>query len=86
MITKEEVHVLQEVIADTTDDPPSVHLKLHWTGGSHTEINVSKYRTSITYQQSGERIQIVGTRPNGQSCNTIENLSGAYAWTHSHNK
>ena len=25
--------VLQEVIADTTDDPPSVHLKLHWAGG-----------------------------------------------------
>jgi hypothetical protein len=24
--------VLHEVIADTTDDPPSVHLKLHWTG------------------------------------------------------
>src|SRR5215831_19258971 len=42
--------------------------------------NLTKYRTSITYQQSGERIQIVGTRPNGQSCNTIENLSGAYAW------
>ena len=24
--------VLQEVIADTTVDPPSVHLKLHWAG------------------------------------------------------
>ena len=24
--------VLKEVIADTTDDPPSVHLKLHWAG------------------------------------------------------
>ncbi len=42
--------------------------------------NVSKYRTSITYQNSGERIQITGTRPNGQSCSSIENLSGAYAW------
>jgi len=42
--------------------------------------NLTKYRTSITYQQSGERIQMTGTRPNGQSCNTIENLSGAYAW------
>jgi hypothetical protein len=42
--------------------------------------NVSKYRTSITYQQSGERIQITGTRPNSQSCSNIEVLSGAYAW------
>jgi hypothetical protein len=42
--------------------------------------NVTKYRTSISYQTSGERIQITGTRPNGQSCSTIEVLSGAYAW------
>src|SRR6187431_2919779 len=42
--------------------------------------NVTKYRTSITYQKSGERIQIAGTRPNGQSCSSIEVLSGAYAW------
>jgi hypothetical protein len=41
---------------------------------------VTKYRTSISYQTSGERIQITGTRPNGQSCSTIEVLSGAYAW------
>jgi septal ring-binding cell division protein DamX len=27
--------VLQEVIADTTDNPPSVHLKLHWAGFTH---------------------------------------------------
>jgi hypothetical protein len=42
--------------------------------------NVTKYRTSITYQMSGERIQATGTRPNGQSCSNIEVLSGAYAW------
>src|SRR5438105_10847424 len=42
--------------------------------------NVTKYRTSISYQTSGERIQIAGTRPNGQSCSSIEVLSGAYAW------
>jgi hypothetical protein len=41
---------------------------------------VTKYRSSINYQTSGERIQITGTRPNGQSCNTIEVLGGAYAW------
>ena len=42
--------------------------------------DVSKYRTSISYQTSGERIQYTGTRPNGQSCSNIEVLSGAYAW------
>ena len=36
--------VLQEVIADTTDDPPSVRLKLHWAGGSYTELIVPKNR------------------------------------------
>jgi hypothetical protein len=42
--------------------------------------NVTKYRTSISYQKSAERIQITGTRPNGQSCSNIEVLSGAYTW------
>src|SRR5262245_22819639 len=42
--------------------------------------NVTKYRTSISYQTSGERIQITGTRPNGLSCSNVEVLSGAYAW------
>jgi hypothetical protein len=42
--------------------------------------NVTKYRRSISYQTSAERIQITGTRPNGQSCSNIEVLSGAYAW------
>src|SRR5947208_10831135 len=42
--------------------------------------NVTKYRTSISYQTSGERIQITGTRPNGQTCSNVEVLSGAYAW------
>ena len=42
--------------------------------------NVTKYRTSIGYQVSGERIQITGTRPNGQSCSNVEVLSGAYTW------
>jgi hypothetical protein len=42
--------------------------------------NVTKYRTSISYQTSGERIQITGTRPNGQACSSVEVLSGAYAW------
>ena len=42
--------------------------------------NVTKYRTSISYQTSGERIQYTGTRPNGQTCSNVEALSGAYAW------
>ena len=42
--------------------------------------NVTMYRSDISYQTSGERIRITGTRPNGQSCSTIEVVSGAYAW------
>jgi len=42
--------------------------------------NLTKYRTSINYKVSGERIQVTGTRPNGQSCSAIEVLSGGYAW------
>ena len=42
--------------------------------------NVTMYRSDISYQTSGERVRITGTRPNGQSCNTIEVLSGAYTW------
>src|SRR6202046_2344701 len=42
--------------------------------------NVTKYRTSISYQTSGERIQYTGTRPNGKSCSNVEVLSGAYTW------
>ena len=41
---------------------------------------VTMYRSDISYQKSGERVRITGTRPNGQSCNTIEVLSGAYTW------
>src|ERR1044071_1895711 len=42
--------------------------------------NVTMYRSDISYQTSGERIRVTGTRPNGQSCSTIEVVSGAYAW------
>jgi len=42
--------------------------------------NVSLYRSDISYRASGERIRVTGTRPNGQSCNTIEVVSGGYAW------
>ena len=46
--------VLQEVIADTTDDPPSVHLKLHWAGGVHTQ--------SLPCERIGSAITITSTR------------------------
>ena len=42
--------------------------------------NVTMYRSDINYKMSGERIRITGTRPNGQSCSTIEVVSGAYTW------
>ena len=42
--------------------------------------NVTLYRSDINYKMSGERIRITGTRPNGQSCSTIEVISGAYTW------
>ena len=42
--------------------------------------NVTMYRADISYQTSGERIRITGTRPNGESCSNVEVLSGAYAW------
>src|SRR5262252_8143105 len=35
---------LEEIVADTTDDPPTVHLKLHWAGSVHTDV-VRKNRT-----------------------------------------
>jgi hypothetical protein len=62
-----------------------VLMTLEYTGKGTAQVdgqpcNLTKYRMSISYRDSAERIQMVGTRPNGQSCNTIEDLSGAYAW------
>src|SRR5579862_271239 len=60
-------------------------MSLEYTGKGTVQVdgqpcNVTKYRTSISYQTSGERIQYTGTRPNGQACSNVEVLSGAYAW------
>ena len=68
-----------------SSDEQDLMMTLEYTGKGTMQVdgqpcNVTKYRMSITYQNSGERIQITGTRPNGQSCSNIENLSGAYAW------
>jgi hypothetical protein len=62
-----------------------VLMTLEYTGKGTVQVdgqpcNATKYRTSISYRASGERVQIAGTRPNGQSCSRIEVLSGAYTW------
>jgi DNA invertase Pin-like site-specific DNA recombinase len=48
--------VLQEIIVDTTDDPPAVNLKLHWAGGSHTELTVRKNRTGYHNHINSEEV------------------------------
>jgi hypothetical protein len=68
-----------------SDQEYDINMSLEYLGKGTMQVdgqpcNLTKYRTSISYQTSGERIQIAGTRPNGQSCSTIEVLSGAYTW------
>ena len=48
--------VLQEVIADTRDDPPEVHLKLHWMGGTHTELTVRKNKAGYHNHINSEEV------------------------------
>jgi hypothetical protein len=48
--------VLQEVITDTTNDPATVHLKLHWAGGSHTELTVAKNRTGYNNHINSQEV------------------------------
>ncbi|HEY4360443.1 MAG TPA: hypothetical protein VGN17_05725 [Bryobacteraceae bacterium] len=68
-----------------SSDERDLLMTLEYTGKGTMQVNgqpctLTKYRTSINYQYSGERIQYTGTLPNGQSCSNIEDLSGAYAW------
>jgi hypothetical protein len=68
-----------------SDQERDLVMSLEYSGKGTMQVdgqpcNLTKYRTSISYQTSGERIQMTGTRPNGQSCSSIEVLSGAYAW------
>jgi DNA invertase Pin-like site-specific DNA recombinase len=37
--------VLEEIVVNVLQDPPRVKLQLHWQGGAHTELTVSKNRT-----------------------------------------
>jgi len=48
--------VLEEVVADTTDEPPAVHLKLHWAGGTHTQLTVRKNRTGDHNNVNSEEV------------------------------
>jgi hypothetical protein len=41
---------------------------------------LTKYRMSNNYQTTGQRIQYTCTRPNGQTFNAVEVVSGDYAW------
>jgi hypothetical protein len=68
-----------------SDQEQDLMMTLEYQGKGTMQVdgqpcNMTKYRTSISYQTSAERIQITGTRPNGQSCSNVEVLSGAYAW------
>jgi hypothetical protein len=46
----------RKIVADTTDDPPIVHLKLHWIGGSHTELTVRKNKTGYHNHINSEEV------------------------------
>jgi hypothetical protein len=68
-----------------SDQERDLLMSLEYQGKGTVQVdgqpcNATKYRMSISYQTSGERIQYTGTRPNGQACSNVEVLSGAYAW------
>jgi DNA invertase Pin-like site-specific DNA recombinase len=37
--------VLTEIIVDVSDDPPEIQMRLHWQGGVHTQLRISRNRT-----------------------------------------
>ncbi|MBD3336748.1 MAG: serine recombinase, partial [Candidatus Eisenbacteria bacterium] len=37
--------VIEEIVADVGEEPPEVHLTIHWAGGVHTRLGVKKNRT-----------------------------------------
>jgi len=58
-------------------------LELKATGTMQVDgqpCRLTKYRISNNYQLTGERIQIACTRPNGQTYQNVEVVSGQYAW------
>ena len=58
-------------------------LELKATGTMQVDgqpCRLTKYRISNNYQLTGERIQIACSRPNGQTYQNVEVVSGQYAW------
>ena len=39
--------VLREIIVDVTGEPAQITMKLHWVGGSHTDLTVAKNRSGM---------------------------------------
>jgi DNA invertase Pin-like site-specific DNA recombinase len=37
--------VLEEIVVNTSKDPPRIHLRLHWSGGVHTDLTIAKNAT-----------------------------------------
>ena len=37
--------VLEEIVVNVSNDPPRIHLRLHWSGGVHTDVKVAKNAT-----------------------------------------
>lgn len=49
--------VLEEIVIDIRDeDPPKVHLRLHWAGGCHTELLVVKNRTGRHQHSTDQKV------------------------------
>jgi excisionase family DNA binding protein len=52
--------VLVEIIVDVLEDPPQNRLRLHWAGGSHTELRVRRVTTGKHQRcASGEVLDVV---------------------------
>jgi hypothetical protein len=49
--------VFEEIVIDIRDeDPPKVHLRLHWAGGCHTELLVVKNRTGRHQHSTDQKV------------------------------
>src|SRR2546426_7419327 len=53
--------VLQEILIDTTQEPPEHRLTLHWQGGVHTELRVPRNRVGQhRYVTAPEVLELIG--------------------------
>jgi hypothetical protein len=48
--------VLKEIVADVTSQPPAVALHLHWSGGVHTPLQVSKNRPGEHRRRTDQQV------------------------------